>query len=294
MNMKILKYVTIVCSAASIAFTSCVKDKLFNTPHPDRGAVRVTSDWSESAEASVPDNYTLRIGEKEQDVSGESNPFNDLFDPGRYFLLVYNKPDGITIDGTTATVNTLDNGILQDMPGYLFSSRNMLDITADDTLRVTAMMKQHIRMVTLELQLGDGDDTRISSIRATLHGIAHTVDLETGELAEGQAGKSLQPEFELWGGNAGTRASLSNPLLLASFRFMGIIHTEMQLLLMDITLADGSTHVIGTDLSEALMLTGSGMDPLVLDAGLELPVEAGASGSITDWAVVDNGSVEIN
>lgn len=46
----------------ALAFTSCVKDDLYNTPHPDRGAILLTTDWSRRGEAvPVPDSYTVEV-----------------------------------------------------------------------------------------------------------------------------------------------------------------------------------------------------------------------------------------
>lgn len=48
-----------------------IKDDLYNTPHPDKGAVRVTTDWSgASSDAVLPQSYILRIGTQEQTASG--------------------------------------------------------------------------------------------------------------------------------------------------------------------------------------------------------------------------------
>lgn len=62
MKNKKTRYMTILTAAIALSLTSCVKDELFNTPHPDLGAVIVTTDWSaKSAEAEIPQNYTLRM-----------------------------------------------------------------------------------------------------------------------------------------------------------------------------------------------------------------------------------------
>ena len=46
MRNKKTRYTTILTVALALSFTSCVKDELSNTPHPDKGAVIVTTDWS--------------------------------------------------------------------------------------------------------------------------------------------------------------------------------------------------------------------------------------------------------
>ena len=42
--------------AAAVLLSSCVKDTLYDTPHPDYGKIAVTADWSGAwvAEVSVP------------------------------------------------------------------------------------------------------------------------------------------------------------------------------------------------------------------------------------------------
>lgn len=55
MRNKKTRYTTILTVALALSFTSCVKDELSNTPHPDKGAVIVTTDWSaKSTEADIP------------------------------------------------------------------------------------------------------------------------------------------------------------------------------------------------------------------------------------------------
>lgn len=59
--MIVRKTVLPVAMAAltfAVSMTGCVKDELFNTPHPDKGAVVVTTDWTDAlVEATVPDTY---------------------------------------------------------------------------------------------------------------------------------------------------------------------------------------------------------------------------------------------
>lgn len=279
--------------AAVASFTSCVKDDLYNTPHPDQGAVEVTADWTEcSSEAAMPSSYILRIGTQEQTVSGETNAFDALFLPGRQDLLVYNTAEGITLSDHTATVNTLPDGTLEPMPGYIFSAAQALEIEKDDTLKVTAVMQQHIRRLTLSLKLKPGDEGRIATTAATLTGIASAVDLTTGTLAA-TGGKTVIPVFVPGTDNGGARAA-GQPLLAATLRLLGVASGEQQILTVVLTLMDGYVQTITTDLTEKLKDFGSGMEPLELDATLELPVSAGTGATITDWNVVDNGDIKVN
>lgn len=287
-----MKKQLLLAGAALILATGCGKDDLYNTPHPDRGAVTVTADWSgRSSDATVPESYVLRIGGKEQAVSGETNAFSGLFLPGRQDLLVYHRAEGITVYGTTATVNTLTDGTLESMPACLFSGTAELKIVEDDTLRVTVPMRQHTRRLTLTLKLNPGDEQRITATSATLTGIASAVDLTTGAITSTD-GKTVIPAFVLGTGNQ-TRAT-GQPILTATLRLLGVAAEEKQVLRLAVTLTDGHVQDITTDLSEALKHFDTGMEPLTLDATLTLPAKAGMSGSITGWTEVDNGNIDIH
>lgn len=47
-------YALLYLIGAVTILTSCVKDDLYDTPHPDRGAVVVTTDWSGKSTEAVP------------------------------------------------------------------------------------------------------------------------------------------------------------------------------------------------------------------------------------------------
>ena len=176
-------YTLLYLIGAVTILTSCVKDDLYDTPHPDRGAVVVTTDWSgKSTEADIPQAYTLRIGGREQNVSAATNVFDALLAPGGYGLTVYNSPEGISIDGNKATVNPVDlTGAIEPHPGYLFASHQDISVVADDTLHVTAPMRQYVRRLDIELTATEGDYSRVQSATATLSGVASACLLYTSD-----------------------------------------------------------------------------------------------------------------
>lgn len=274
--------------------TGCVKDELYNTPHPDKGAVQITTDWTgRSSDAVMPTEHILRIGSEEQTVNSEINNFKSLLLPGTQSLLVYHQADGITISGTTATVNTLEDGTLNPMPGFLFSVAKELDVPKDDTLKVTVPMMQHIRTLALTLKLNNGDEQRIAGTTAALTGIAPAVDLTTGNVAATE-GKAVVPVFTL-GTDAVKSRATGNPVLAASLRLLGVMTGEKQELSIAVALTNGTVQTIKTDLTEALKNFGSGeIEPLALDAALTLPAEAGISATISDWNTVNNGNITVN
>lgn len=283
----------LIFAAVCQSFGSCVKDDLHNTPHPDKGAVRVTTDWSgRSSEASVPGSHTLRIGEESQKVTAETNTFKSLLAPGSYRLLAYNTPEGVSVSGNTATVDTKDDGTLTPQPGYLFSAGKELDVAADDTLKVTLPMQQHIRSLTLTLELAEGDKERIAGTTATLTGIAHSLDLTTGEQTAGQTGRTVAPEFK-FSTVTPTRAE-GKPAIAAMLRLMGVITGERQTLTLTVTLTDGSVQTLVTDLTDLLKDFGGAMEALRLDALLNLPTAGSMGATITGWKEVDNGNITIH
>ena len=50
--------------AAAVLLSSCVKDTLYDTPHPDYGKIAVTADWSARGEGiDIPATWTLTMGD---------------------------------------------------------------------------------------------------------------------------------------------------------------------------------------------------------------------------------------
>lgn len=286
---KITCYAALMLGAC-LLITSCVKDDLYNTPHPMQGAVKITTDWSaRSTESVLPTDYTLRISEQEeQPVSEATNVFHSLLTPGEYDLLVHNSPAGMTVSGTTATVNSLSDGTLEPLPGYLFSAAQTLNVLKDDTLRTTVKMQQRTRQLTLVLKLKDGDHDRILSTEATLTGITPSVNLLTGALPA-TGGASITPVFEK------ATSSEGLPILQATFRLLGITTNDNQQLTVVVTLNNNQPQTITTDLTSILhQLPADSMEPVTLDATFTLPPEANISGSITDWSVEENGDISAN
>ena len=61
---------TIIIGMAALLLSSCVKDELYNTPHPDKGAVTISLTG-----LSADDNYVLDMDGKVADITG--SPFTN-------------------------------------------------------------------------------------------------------------------------------------------------------------------------------------------------------------------------
>ena len=61
--MKTTRYISIMAAAAGLLLTaSCVKNTLYNTPHPDYGKITVTADWSARGEGiDIPAAWTVSM-----------------------------------------------------------------------------------------------------------------------------------------------------------------------------------------------------------------------------------------
>lgn len=280
-----------VGATALLLLVGCVKDDLYNTPHPDKGVVVVTTDWTgRSSDAILPKNYVLRIGKQEQAVSRETNAFGALFLSSKQDLLVYNNAEGITVNGTTATVNTLADGTMEPAPGYLFSAAKPLDIVKDDTLRATVAMQQRIRSLALILKLKPGEETRVGSTSAMLTGIASAISLTDGSITSTDS-KSVAPAF-IMGTDNGKKRATEQPVLATTLHLLGVITGAKQVLTLKITLTDGYVQTITTDLTEALKNFSGSIEPLALDATLELPADGEFNGTITGWDVKEDITID--
>ena len=275
-------FITYTAVLAAILLASCVKDELYNTPHPDSGAVVVTADWSDrNSDADIPQAYILSIDGQEQEVSKETNVLNRLLSAGKYTLAAYNKPDQVTVANNTASVNATSAKHINPMPGYLFASVQDINVVADDTLRVTARMKQLIRRLNLELTATEGDYSRVQSATATLSGVASVADMATGERS---AAAQVTNTFRQDG----------NKFTLL-FRLLGIVTTEAQTLTVDITFNNGDTQQIVSDVTESMKNFNNEAEPIKLKGNLLLPVEATVTGAtITGWNEVDGGTGDAN
>lgn len=278
--MKMTRYIPILAAAAGLLLaTSCVKDTLHNTPHPDKGAVTVSLTG-----VSAGDNYVLDIDGKSADFTGSSFTFPDLLAPGIHSLVVYNRTEGFTFDGRTARVNALNDETRADgtaiipLPGYLKTASQEITVTADDTLRVNAVPVQRVRDLHFELEVTQGRPELIQSVTATLSGIAEAFDMEKGETT----GEPVSTVFSF------TR---DGSKLTADVRLLGTMGA-VQTLVLDIVFVDGGrTQRTEVDLTEALADFNGDMTTAYRVTGtLETPVgmEEG-KGEITGWEEVEGG-----
>lgn len=276
-----------VAAALTLTATSCVKDELHDTPHPDYGKIAVTADWSDrGGGVDIPAEWTVTMGDYTGTETGETHSPDYLFSPGNYTLAAYNIPEGITISGTMATVNAADGGFIVNTPGWLFTSVQEVAIEADTDYSLTAVMRQQVRQLTLMIEPTGDAAERIESIVGTLSGAAGTLDFATGTY-----GTPSEVELHFTKITDGDDAGK----WMATVRLLGIAG-NLQRLTATLTYTDGNPQptALESDLTTALDGFNDGKtSPLTLGGTIaETPGEAGFTGEITDWETVDGGGVD--
>lgn len=295
-NISVRKTVSAVMAVfaifAATSLTSCVKDDLFNTPHPDHGKITVTTDWSNRGEGiAVPDAYTVSIGDYTAQASGTVHEADYLFDPGNYRLAVYNAAEHISVSGTTATVGTASGNwdgvgnFIEALPGWQFTSVQDITIEKDTDYSLTAAMHQQVRQLTFIIEPTGDASPRIESIEGYLSGAASTLDFATDTYGGASNVEVLFTKITE-GADAGKWT--------ASVRMLGIAGAQ-QKLAARLRFTDGNPTAItfDSDLTTALADFNSGKATAVTLSGtlVETPTEAGFSATITDWQA-GNGNGE--
>lgn len=286
-----LRYVPVAIFAAMMSLTSCVKDKLFNTPHPDHGKVAVTADWSKKGEGiAVPEKWTVNIGDYTGEETGATHSPDYLFTPGEYRIIAYNLTEKITVSGTTASVASagVRSSFISCTPGILFTHVQDITIEKDKEHAFTVVMCQQTGSLTLMIEPTCDAADRIENIEGSLSGVAGTMDFATGtysapsdvalhftKITEGEnAGKWTATVWLL--GVTGNTQRLS-----ATIAYTGS-NPQPTALESDLTSALAGFN---DDKTEALTLGG---------IVVETPTEGGFFATITDWEIAEKDNVVIN
>ena len=285
------KIYTIILTA--LLLSSCVKDTLYDTPHPDHGMISVTADWSARGEGiDIPATWTVAMGDYTGTETSATHAPDHLFAPGSYTLAVWNPAEGITVSGTTATIAAATgnragtDAFVDNAPGWFFTHTEQVSIEKDKDYPLTAVMQQQVRELTLMIEpAGDAAD-RIESIGGTLSGAAGTLDFATGT-----HGTPSEVELHFTKITEGDDAGK----WMATVRLLGIAG-DAQRLTATLTYTDGNPQPtsLNSDLTSALNGFNDGKTaPLTLGGTIaETPGEAGFTGEITDWETVDGGGVD--
>lgn len=283
--MKPTRYIPILAAAATALLTaSCVKDTLYNTPHPNHGKITVTADWSARGEGiDIPATWTIAMGDYTGTETAATHAPDHLFAPGSYTLVAWNPAEGITVSGTTATVAPASGSqttgtFIDNAPGWFFTHTEQVTIEKDTDYPLTAAMRQRVRELQLELEVTQGRPELIQSVTATLSGIAGAFDMARGQTT----GEPASTVFSFT--RDGSR-------LTADARLLGTMGA-VQTMVLDIVFVDGGrTQRTEVDLTEAMKDFNDDMTTAYRITGtLETPVGMEeCNAEITGWESVEGG-----
>lgn len=282
-NMRHQLIGAVVVTATLLA--SCdVKDPIYNTAHPDKGTLTLTTDWSRIGDGlTAPTSYTVAAADYSATLTGTGSLLDHLFDPATHRISVYNTPQHITISGTTATVATATGNVdgvgtfIHPNPDWLFTSTGDVLVEADKHQAHTAVMQQQVRELTLTIAPTGGTTDRITGIEGYLTGAAASLDFSTATHTT-PSNVALQFEKITSGGDAGKWA--------ATVRLLGIADAH-PMLNATIRFADNKPAPISFDSDLTIGLSAfneAKQVPMSLGGdAVVTPTGAGFSATITEW-----------
>ena len=263
--------------AAAAVLSSCVKDVLSNTPHPESGAVVLSSDFTERSQASdVPADYMVShmcCGREESCTMPQSGegclPW--LFNPGSHELHAWTSCAGMDVENGTVAVEETAPGMVDPMPGYLFAGACGFEAVKDDTVHVVLPMLQRTRDIRFILTVTEGNPELISSVAGTLSGIAGAFSIAEQKIAGNPVSTSL----------AFTRSGAE---LVAAARLLGTAGSS-QTLTLEVRFIDrADVHVVEVDLTGAMSGFNSDMTAVREIRGeVETPIGMDVTAGIIGW-----------
>lgn len=275
----------LIVATTTLSFAACdVKDPIYNTPHPEQGAVTLTTDWSGIGEGlAAPGTYTVAVGGYSAMLSGTANLLDHLFEPGKYSIYAYNTPEHIIVTGTTATVTTASGNVygagqfVQEMPGWFFTGKSDAEVEKDTDHEFMVSMVQQVRQLTLIIEPTGGTVDKIEGIDGCLSGAAGTLDIDNGTHAA-----PMNAELQFSEITEGTNAGKWS----ATVRLLGIAGPQQKL---DATIrfvgGNPGSLPLESDLTTVLAaFNADKRTPLMLGGEIvETPTGAGFEASISDW-----------
>lgn len=287
-----IKY-SLIATAALLSVMGCdPKDPIYDTPHPGKGALTLTTDWSGIGEGlTAPESYTVKAADYSGTLSGTVNKLEHLFYPAEIRINVYNTAEHISINGTTATVATATGNadgvgsFIQNTPGWLFASTGEMIIMKDREHFHTAVMQQQVRQLTIMIEPTGGTTDKVVRIEGWLSGVAASLNFADGSHAT-PSNAAMQFTRIADGANAGKWT--------ATVRLLGTAGAQQKLNAI-IYFEGGNPASVNLDSDLTTELAAFNADkrkPLTLGGKVvETPTGAEFGATITDWKPVDGGDV---
>lgn len=282
--MKIKQYIknpirTVLLTVNCLLLTVMSSCTLVDLEEPLKGNITLTTDWSKrTAGVEQPASYIVAINNQTLTFSNISNRLPE-FVAGTYPIYVYNTPDKITINGTTATVAT-NNGQIEPQPDYLFTATTQAVYADFKEETITAAMQQQVRQLNITLKPQGSTADKITNITASLSGVAGAWNFKTNQAT----GNAMNVPLSFVKQADGTWQ--------ATVRLLGITG-NVQKLTGVIAFEDNSPADINLESELSSDLSAFNTDkinPLSLRGNIEIPSQAGFTVTISQWQQGNGGS----
>ncbi|MDR2131286.1 MAG: hypothetical protein LBP56_09035 [Odoribacteraceae bacterium] len=254
-------------AAFACLMTACGKDA---TDHPDHAKIiSLVTDWEDrGSEIDIPSDYTVSVGERAFTCSGTVNAIEELFAAGQYPLRVYNTAPGITVEGRNATAD-----YAAGVAGWFFTGADNITVERDREYALTIAMRQQVRQLTLELEIGGDARDHLTSVDAALSGVAGAWEIDSDRPSGGAV--TVTPLFVQ-----------SGDTYSAVIRLLGITGSSQSLsLTLHFAGGNPSSYTVTSELSARLAaFNEEKKNPLTLSSVLVVtPTQGGFVSAISDW-----------
>ncbi len=237
--------------------------------------------------ADISENFSAIISGEQYDVDGSTLALGEV-ESGEYSLYVYNNATSITMDGFTAKIAS-SGGVAEDQIGVLFFGKQLVTVTAADIISSDLTLEPIVRPLAIDIQVLKGDAERITSIEASLTGIASEWDC----LEDKPQGDILRIEPTIVEGAPQIRAEVEGRYSCIAY-LLGVLGNE-QTLTLSITFNDGKQQTIEMNASEELKeFNHNKGSTFTLVCELYVPDNAGVSGTVIDWELKHGGEITVN
>lgn len=259
-----------------LALSSCITIDLV-----EKTTISLTTDWTNrSNEVTIPEQYTVVIGEQQLTMSGPTNALPTL-DPGQYNVWIYNLASSVQIDGQYAHITPLAAGILTPNPGWFFTANTSIATVDFTSKTITVPMQQQVRELQIILKPSGDRNMDIVEIDAKLSGIAGTWDLAHNKVY----GESMTVPLKF--------AKLTDGTWMSTVRLLGTMGNKQEIQgIVKLSNMNTTDLKLSSDMSAEMgNFNEKKHIPMVLSGSFETGKEAGFDISIKDWNRKDEQGV---
>lgn len=219
-------------------------------------------------------------GQKYYIVDSQGNPVTTIghkqwvdMEAGEYTLLGYSPDEYFNLTGTTLTLKNMDG---TPLPENLRGGAEGFPIIEDNITQASVVFNSLTRKLRIEAELEGIGLQNITSMFATLDGLAGAIDLSKGFGAVVQGAENYTAQVEV---------RIVNGKLIMELNLLGVDLNADQLFNIEIKTTDGNTYNLSMSLREILESFNNGSTDFIFTINIKLSVDSQSNlnGTIIDW-----------